>query len=612
MRPKTSFPATLVLLLSLLGVSVLQAGAQPAIEERPLRASHPQQITFSLDAVTLELREAFLPGSKIYTSAPGDLNQVASAATWRPFREISITAVPFGSKPGTEDLPVAEPGGASAYKSELANYRRAQGAEPRPGPVAKILGQDVEGLASVVRLNVDGPTRKRVLIVEWVAEAGERIWIVRASQEQPPIDRTQKAYVSALISIEGLALTSNNTLDSPSTVGEAIPDLVTDTSAASSALSAVEKADLPAPSWWNGSDCDYNHYRAVSGTGSYRLGGVYRGMPACGPRPLAGGTDVSVTFSSTSVTQLEWECTELSKRYLFLAYGIPAYQGNGSQVVWNYSGSLLRKISNGTVNSAPQAGDVLSYGATSTAGHTSVVTSSSVPSTGTCTDCIAVIEQNNSSTGSRTLSMNNWSVVSSLGVTGWLHYPTAAAPVPSQMTSPTPGSTLPGSSVTFQWSSGSGVSQYYLYVGNSQGANDIYGASQGTNRSVTLNLPTDGRRLYVRLWSLINSAWSYYDYQYTAARLSTATPAQMTNPTPGITLSGSLVTFQWSAGSGVSQYFLYVGSSLGANDLYGASQGTNRSVTVRLPTDGRKLYVRLWSLLTTGWAYRDYTYYAYH
>jgi len=85
--------------------------------------------------------------------------------------------------------------------------------------------------------------------------------------------------------------------------------------------------------------------------------------------------------------------------------------------------------------------------------------------------------------------------------------------------------------------------------------------------------------------------------------------ASMSSPTPGSTFTSSSVTFSWSSGTGVSQYFLYLGNTVGANDIYGQSQGTNRSVTVSsIPADGRTIYVRLWSLLSTGWQFNDYTY----
>ena len=190
-------------------------------------------------------------------------------------------------------------------------------------------------------------------------------------------------------------------------------------------------------------------------------------------------------------------------------------------------------------------------------------------------------------------------------VSGWRAEPFDA---PAQMTSPPPGSTLPGSTVTFSWTTGSGVSQYYLYIGSWAGGGDLYAASQGLATSGTVTgLPIDGRTLYVRLWSLTSQGWQFFDYTYTAANLGT--PAVLYSPAPGSTLTGSTVIFYWTTGSGVSQYYLYVGSWAGGADLYAASQGLATSGTVTgLPTDGRTLYVRLWSLLSQGWQFHDYTY----
>lgn len=89
----------------------------------------------------------------------------------------------------------------------------------------------------------------------------------------------------------------------------------------------------------------------------------------------------------------------------------------------------------------------------------------------------------------------------------------------AELTSPTPGSTLPGSDVTFAWSAGSGVTEYWLRVGLKKNGTEYYDQSQGTNRSrMVSGLPTDGRTIYVRLHSRIGGNWQYNDYTYTAAR----------------------------------------------------------------------------------------------
>lgn len=185
----------------------------------------------------------------------------------------------------------------------------------------------------------------------------------------------------------------------------------------------------------------------------------------------------------------------------------------------------------------------------------------------------------------------------------------AQAATAAKITSPAPGSRLLGSSATFSWDAGSGVSQYFLYVGTSLGSNNLYGQSLGNRRSATVTgLPTDGRTLHVRLWSWTGSAWLPRDYTYTAAML-TGQKAALTSPSPSSKLAGPTVTFAWNSGSGVAEYFLYVGTSVGGNNLYARSLGTNRSVMVpSLPTNNRVVYVRLYSLLGGNWQYNDYTY----
>jgi uncharacterized protein YkwD len=83
----------------------------------------------------------------------------------------------------------------------------------------------------------------------------------------------------------------------------------------------------------------------------------------------------------------------------------------------------------------------------------------------------------------------------------------------------------------------------------------------------------------------------------------------MIRPAPGANISGRNATFSWDTGSDVKEYFLYVGTVAGGNDIHGQSAGTALSVKLEgLPADGRPLYVRLWSRVGGGWQYTDYTY----
>ena len=93
-----------------------------------------------------------------------------------------------------------------------------------------------------------------------------------------------------------------------------------------------------------------------------------------------------------------------------------------------------------------------------------------------------------------------------------------------QITTPTPGSALPGSSVTFGWATnGANVDKWQLYVGSSQGAKDLhdsgkFGGSSSTSKTVS-GLPVDGRTIWVQLRFKIGANWQFADFQYTAALL---------------------------------------------------------------------------------------------
>ncbi|HEY3566321.1 MAG TPA: CHAP domain-containing protein [Thermoanaerobaculia bacterium] len=535
----------------------------------------PPQTEFKLDSVNVGLAGIRID-SKIHTSSAGDLAQVAYFVSARPYREISIIVVPFGFKPGAEVVPVAAPGATGDYEEALRAFRESQGGIAQYAPVVKIFGRKTVGMSHLVSLPIDGPKPKLVSITEWVAEAGDRMWILRVSQEVSDLEAGEKAGDA----LADLTLTADRTLRNRSTLDTRSRARIAPAAPGTEGgLPSKAVGDLPLPAWWNGSDCDNNHFQAVSGQSSFRLGGVYRGVPACGPRPLAGGADVVASFPG--VDQYEWECVELAKRYLYLAYGIDAYSANGKDMVQNYPGTLLQKVSNGTPGSAPQAGDVLSYGPATTYGHTSVVASSSVPSSGTCTGCIQVIEQNNSASGQATLSISNWTVTGGpYPVSGWLHYPAA---VPSTPGSPSPGSSgSPGpvlSSATAQlsWGSSSGATYYSLGVRDlTTNALVVDTTTTGTSYAAALS-PGRPYRWNVAACNATGCS-SYTTPLYFQTPSSVPVMPGSTSPgsttSPGPVLASATVQLSWGSSSGATYY------SLGVRDL------TTNALVVDTTTSG--------------------------
>jgi N-acetylneuraminic acid mutarotase len=98
-------------------------------------------------------------------------------------------------------------------------------------------------------------------------------------------------------------------------------------------------------------------------------------------------------------------------------------------------------------------------------------------------------------------------------------YTEAGTPTPPALTTPAPGSTLSGSTVTFGWDPGEGATRFVLRLGTTfKGSTDVYSgaATTATSAQVT-TVPTSGAKLYARLWYYLNETWKYVDATYTEA-----------------------------------------------------------------------------------------------
>ncbi len=188
------------------------------------------------------------------------------------------------------------------------------------------------------------------------------------------------------------------------------------------------------------------------------------------------------------------------------------------------------------------------------------------------------------------------------------------------ITSPAPGS-LSGSSVTFNWATGSGATAYWLDVGSAAGGNNYYSSgslSSSTLQATVNNLPTNGSNVYVTLYTQFssNGQWAKSPYTYTAYNPAAAAGV-LTTPTPGLStiLPGSSVTFGWTAGAGASAYWMDISAvTPGGNEVYSSGNlGNVTTVTANgLPTSGGTIYVTLYSLVGAQWVGNAYTYTAFN
>ena len=108
--------------------------------------------------------------------------------------------------------------------------------------------------------------------------------------------------------------------------------------------------------------------------------------------------------------------------------------------------------------------------------------------------------------------------------------------VPKLLT-PSTGSTLPGSTITFTWTAnGAALTAWSLRVGLSAGESDVY--NSGNLPSETLahtvsGLPTNGVPVWVRLqWRYTDGSWSSTDIQYNEKTGTGGTSTSSPSPTP--------------------------------------------------------------------------------
>jgi hypothetical protein len=141
-----------------------------------------------------------------------------------------------------------------------------------------------------------------------------------------------------------------------------------------------------------------------------------------------------------------------------------------------------------------------------------------------------------------------------------LSQPAPRAVVPASITTPAYGATLPGATTEFIWTAGTGVVRYWLELGSTPGANDLFTHPNQvtvTSQIVTM-LPTDGRIVYARLYSITaDNAWYLVDSQYHAYG-ATSPPIPVTgaskvgwiqpNQTPAQTLAGITTLYVDNAG----------------------------------------------------------------
>jgi hypothetical protein len=195
---------------------------------------------------------------------------------------------------------------------------------------------------------------------------------------------------------------------------------------------------------------------------------------------------------------------------------------------------------------------------------------------------------------------------------------TASGSGAAAITSPASNSTLPGSTVTFQWNTVANANAYWLDVGKEADGDEYYQSGSltpvsetaGSAQSVTVNgLPTDGSTVVATLYTQFSSGgpWKSNPFTYTALNSNNAL-ATMTTPLPG-NLTGCCYTFQWTPGTNVTAYWLDVGMEAKGDEYYQSGSLSTTSTQVNsLPGGGATVYATLYSYIGGTWYYNVYEY----
>ncbi|MGA2649048.1 MAG: glycoside hydrolase family 44 protein [Terracidiphilus sp.] len=187
-------------------------------------------------------------------------------------------------------------------------------------------------------------------------------------------------------------------------------------------------------------------------------------------------------------------------------------------------------------------------------------------------------------------------------------YTESGTPAPAVLAFPTPGAVLGTSNVSFQWTAGTGVTDYQLSLSAiGSGLSDLFLYKGTATSTVVSTIPANAETVYATLYSKINGAWQSNDYVY----FESGTPASavLAFPAPGAVLGTSSVSFQWTTGTGVTDYQLNLSTiAPGASDLFLYKGTATSAVVSTIPANGVTVYATLYSKINGAWQSNAYVY----
>lgn len=176
----------------------------------------------------------------------------------------------------------------------------------------------------------------------------------------------------------------------------------------------------------------------------------------------------------------------------------------------------------------------------------------------------------------------------------------------ASLTTPTPGSALPYSTMTFTWAAGPQGADYWLDVGNTGvGQGTTFGGLVSTTSKQVTGIPCTGT-IHVRLYTRISGTWQApIDYTFGPPPAVECNPAnsqaRLQSPTPGSVLKSHTVNFSWSPGNGAQSYWLDVGTAQGQGTITAGELTAMSKEVAGIPCSAPTIHSRLWTKKAGAW-----------
>ena len=322
-------------------------------------------VDVTVDNVTVQLLTPILPVSGLNSTRPDDVFQIASGASYEPYRAVQVAAIRYGTTDAALTSAIAAPG-AEAVRRDVGavppDETRLWSAFVR----ARMFGVDTVGTLDATVSPGGGVPATRLRAV-FVGETLGRVWVVRLVADwpgSPPRDVLMRSLGGLDLRVAPVQAPA----PLPGTGAGGTPD--------AAPIIQPLAFTFPSPPWWDGTVCD------ATRNPSHTVRALWYGLAACGPNTDVASPAYVAPGHARWSSELEWECVELSKRYLWLRYAIPNMPGDGYDTVDAEApvAPMLVKYSPDGVH-VPQAGDVVSFG-TESPGHTAVVIGATVDASG--------------------------------------------------------------------------------------------------------------------------------------------------------------------------------------------------------------------------------------